>query len=176
MTGLERGTVELVAHRPEWKRQYEAEVARLASAVGDRLQSDDFEHVGSTAVEGLPAKPVVDLLAVVDDADEARALVPVLDDLGYEYRPNDGVADRLFLARGPRTNRTHYLSLCERDSDCYREQVAFRDYLRANPEVAAEYEALKRELADAYPDDRPSYTEAKGEFVEAVLADAMDGE
>ncbi|WP_232820527.1 GrpB family protein, partial [Halorussus litoreus] len=134
----------------------------------------DFEHVGSTAVDGLPAKPIVDMIAVVTELDDAVELVPVLEDHGYEYRPNDAVADRLFFAKGPRTNRTHYLSLCERDSDCYREQVAFRDYLRANPEVAAEYGQLKRELAETYPDDRASYTEAKGEFVERVLAEAVD--
>lgn len=143
----------------------------MQSVTGDRPL--EFEHVGSTAVEGLAAKPIIDLLAVVEDADDATALVPVLEDNGYEHRPNDGVPDREFLARGPRTNRTHYLSLVERDGDCYREQVAFRDYLRERSDVAAEYEALKRELAEEYPDDRSAYTERKGRFVERVLERAM---
>lgn len=170
--GLARGTVELRPHRPEWKHRYEAEVDRLEAVAGDRLLG--FEHVGSTAVEGLVAKPILDLLALVADLDEATDLVGVLEDHGYEYRPNDDVAGRLFFAKGPRSNRTHYLSLCERDSDCYREQVAFRDYLRANPDVATEYGRLKRELADAHPDDRASYTARKGEFVERVLAAARE--
>ncbi|WP_135854584.1 GrpB family protein [Halorussus salinus] len=174
MVGLERGTVELSPYCPEWKRRYEAEVERLRSVASDRLL--DFEHVGSTAVEGLAAKPVIDLLAVVGSLDEAADLVTTLEAHGYEYRPEDGVADRLFFAKGPRTNRTHYLSLCERDSECYREAIAFRDHLRANAEVAAEYEARKRELADAHPDDRDAYTAAKTEFVERVLADALDRE
>jgi len=174
MVGLERGTVELSPYRYEWKRRYEEEVERLRSAAGERLLG--FQHVGSTAVEGLAAKPVIDLLAVVENLDEVSDIAPVLEDLGYEYRPNDGVADRLFFAKGPRSNRTHYLSLCERDSECYRETVAFRDHLRANPEAAAEYEALKRELAEEHPDDRDTYTERKSEFVERVLADPLDRE
>jgi GrpB-like predicted nucleotidyltransferase (UPF0157 family) len=172
MVGLERGTVQLEAHRPEWKARYEAEVERLESVAGERFL--DYGHVGSTAVERLAAKPVIDLIAVVADIDEATDLVPVLEDAGYSHRPNDDVDDRHFFAKGPQTNRTHYLSVCERASDCYREQVAFREYLRSNPEVAGEYERLKRELADRFPDDRDAYTERKSEFVERVLARAMD--
>lgn len=172
MVGLERGTVELREYDPAWKRRYEAEVERLVSVVGDRLL--DFEHVGSTAVEGLAAKPILDLVAVVDDLGDADDLIPVLEAEGYEHRPNDGVPDRLFFAKGPRTNRTHYLSVCERGSDPYREQVAFRDYLRDHPEVAAEYESLKRDLADAHADDRDAYTAGKEAFVERVLERALD--
>lgn len=172
MVGLERGTVELSPYRAEWIQRYEEEVDRLQSILGDRVL--DFEHVGSTAVEGLAAKPIVDLLAVVEDLDDGADLLPILETHGYEYRPNDDVPDRLFLAKGPRTNRTHYLSLTERDSDCYREQIAFRDYLRANDDITAEYESLKRELAANYPDDRDSYTEEKNEFIERVLSDALD--
>lgn len=172
MVGLERGTVELSPYRDEWKRRYEEEVERLRSVAGDRLLG--FEHVGSTAVEGLAAKPIIDLLAVVADLDAATDLVPILEDHGYEYRPNDGVAGRLFLAKGPWSNRTHYLSVCEQDGECYRETVAFRDYLREHPDAAAEYEALKRDLADAHADDRDTYTARKSEFVERVLAEALD--
>lgn len=172
MVGLERGTVELREYRPEWKRRYEAEVEQLEAVAGDRLL--DFEHVGSTAVEGLAAKPILDLVAVVDDLDDADDLIPVLEAEGYEHRPNDGVPDRLFFAKGPRTNRTHYLSVCERESECYREQVAFRDYLRDHPEVAAEYESLKRDLAAAHADDRDAYTAGKEAFVERVLERALD--
>lgn len=172
MVGVKRGTVELSPYQPEWKRRYEAEVERLQSVAGDRLH--DFEHVGSTAVEGLAAKPIIDMLAVVEDAADAAALVPVLEERGYEHRPNDGVPDREFLAKGPRANRTHYLSLVERDGDRYREQVAFRDYLRSHSGVAAEYAELKRTLAEEYPDDRSAYTQRKGAFVERVLERALD--
>jgi len=167
MAGLEQGTVELVSHDPDWKREYVAEVERLESLVGERVV--EFEHVGSTAIEGLAAKPVIDMLAVVDDFDTAADLVPVLETHGYEHRPNDDVSERRFLAKWPRTARTHYLSIVERESDRYTEQITFRDFLRSNPAVAAEYEELKRTLAGEYPDDRESYTEAKAAFIERVL-------
>ncbi|PSQ15323.1 hypothetical protein BRD00_14440 [Halobacteriales archaeon QS_8_69_26] len=173
MVGLERGTVALVPHDPAWREAYEAEVERLESIAGDRFLG--YEHVGSTAIEGIPAKPVIDLLALVEDLTTARDLVPELTDHGYEHRPDGDVAGRIFLARGPRSNRTHYLSITERGSEVHRESVAFRDHLRENPSVAEEYAALKRNLAAEYPDDRDAYTAAKGEFVERVLDRALHG-
>jgi GrpB-like predicted nucleotidyltransferase (UPF0157 family) len=171
MIGLKRGTVELSPYRSEWKRLYETEAERLQSIVGDRLLA--CEHIGSTAIEGMAAKPIIDLLAVVEDLEIARDLVPELEAHGYEYRPDGDVRGRLFFAKGPRTNRTHYLSLTERDSDFYREKIAFRDYLRERPAVAREYEQLKRELANEHPDNRDEYTEKKGVFIERILERAM---
>lgn len=167
MIGLKRGTVELSSYQPEWKRLYEAEADRLQAIAGDQLL--ESEHIGSTAIEGMAAKPIIDLLAVVENVETARDLVPVLEKHGYEYRPNDDVRGRLFFAKGSRTNRTHYLSLTERDSDFFSEKTAFRDYLRTHPTVAAEYEQLKRELADEHPNNRAEYTEKKGAFIERIL-------
>jgi len=174
MAGLERGKVELASYRPEWKHRYEAEVERLEAIAGDSLH--EFEHIGSTAIEGMAAKPIIDLLAVADDVDETGELIDLLETNGYEYRPSGDVRDRRFLAKGPRTNRTHYLSLCERESTFYTEKLAFRDYLRTHPDTAAEYEALKRNLAEQYPDDRATYTERKDEFIEEVLKRALSTE
>lgn len=170
MVGLERGTAELEPYRSEWKRCYEREADRLRSIAGDRLCR--VEHVGSTAVEGLAAKPINDLLAVVEGMETATGLVPLLEDHGYEFRHH--ARGRVFLAKGPRTNRTHYLSLAERDGEFAAEQIAFRDCLRTHPDVAAEYEALKRRLAAEHPDDRDAYTERKDEFIQQVLERAMD--
>lgn len=171
MNGLERGKVELSPYRPEWKHQYEAEVEPLEAIAGDSLH--EFKHIGSTAIEGMAAKPIIDLLAVVDDVDETGKLIDLLETNGYEYRPGGDVRDRRFLAKGPRTNRTHYLSLCERESTFYKEKLAFRDYLRTHPDVAAEYEVLKLDLAEQYPDDREAYTEQKSEFIEEILEQAL---
>jgi GrpB-like predicted nucleotidyltransferase (UPF0157 family) len=174
MVGLERGTVALSPSQSAWKQRYAEEVARLEAIAGGHFH--EYEHIGSTAVKGLAAKPIIDLLAVVDDLDEAHAtLVPVLEEHGYEYRPNGDVRGRLFFAKGPRSNRTHYLSLTERDSEFYAEKLAFREYLRAHPDVAAEYESLKQELANKHPNDRDAYTEQKGTFIERVLEEAIDG-
>jgi len=167
MLGLERGTVELVDHRQEWHRLADEERSRLEDAFDHSV--DEIEHVGSTAIEGLPAKPVLDLLAITDELAQKSEYTTRLEPMGYELRENDPVPDRLFFAKGPTDERTHYLSIAERGSDCHREQIAFRDHLRGNPDAAAEYARLKRELANEHPDDREPYTEQKSAFVERIL-------
>ncbi|MEY7848866.1 GrpB family protein [Natrarchaeobius sp. A-rgal3] len=173
MVGLERGTVELVAYDEGWRRAFETEAERLRDAVGERVAT--IEHVGSTAIEGMVAKPIVDVLLVTDtlDGDEAW-WIDRLEASGYAFRPNDPVSDRLFFAKGPEDDRTHYVSVTERGSDTHREQLLFRDYLRANPAKADEYAQLKRELAADYPDDRSAYTERKSRFVRSVLQSARE--
>lgn len=171
MVGLERGTVELVPYQKEWPELYEREAERLAEIAGDRFV--DFEHIGSTAIEGICAKPIVDILAVVDDLDEAESLVSLLTEYGYEYRPGE-VEERLFFAKGPRTNRTIYLSVTEIESGFYQEKIIFRDYLRENPETAEKYASLKKRLAEKYPNDRERYTAEKGDFIQSILSQALN--
>jgi GrpB-like predicted nucleotidyltransferase (UPF0157 family) len=170
MVGLERGTVRLEPYREAWEDRYDAERRRLNEVAGDRIL--DVEHIGSTAVEGIPAKPVIDVLALVGDLADARALTPVLERHGYERRPED-VDGRLFFAKGPRTKRTVYLSVAERGSDFHEEKIAFRDHLREHPETAERYASLKQQLAERYPENREAYTAGKGEFVRDVLDAAM---
>lgn len=166
MVGLERGTVELEPYQPSWSDEYGAEVTRLNDAVGDRVRR--FEHIGSTAVEGMPAKPIVDVLALVDEFATATDLVEPLEAHGYERRP-DEVDGRVFLAKGPPENRTCYLSIAELGSAFHEERVAFREALRDDPELAARYASLKRRLAERYPENRERYTAEKEAFVRVVL-------
>ena len=170
--GLDRERVVVEPYDPGWREAYEREVDRLDALVGDRVET--FEHVGSTAVEGLPAKPIIDMLAVVKDVETARDLVPTLEANGYEYRPKDDESERLHCSKGPPETRTHYLKLVERDTAFHRETVAFRDHLRENPRDADLYAALKYELADRHAEDRDAYTEAKAGFIEDVLVDALN--
>ena len=168
MVGLPRGLVRVVAYRPVWKSLFEEEAARLRALMGAAALS--VEHVGSTAVEGMDAKPVIDVLVGVRDLEEARGWIPELEARGYEFRPDADIPDRLFFAKGPRELRTHHLSLAEPSSDFYTKHVLFRDYLRAHPAACEEYRALKHRLARAFPTDRASYTEGKRAFVEHILA------
>ncbi len=163
----------LVSHRPEWGVLFEEEAARLRSALGDNILR--VEHVGSTAVEGMDAKPLIDMMAAVGSLDEAHGLVPVVEGLGYEHRDDGGVRGRIFLAKGPRTLRTHHLSLTEPTSDHWRRSLLFRDHLRAHPKAAEEYRNLKRELARKYPEDRDSYTAGKDRFIERAIESALTG-
>ena len=165
MIGLSQDKVKVVAYEPAWVEAFEAEAKRLRSVLGEVV----IEHTGSTGVAGLDAKPIIDLMAAVESLADAETFVEALAELGYEYRPSDPVPGRLFFARGPHEFRTHHLSLAERDGEFWRVQVRFRDWLRTHPETCEAYSRLKRELADKYPDDRPSYTAAKSEFVLATL-------
>jgi GrpB-like predicted nucleotidyltransferase (UPF0157 family) len=167
--GLARGTVVLRDHRESWHVAFEREAARLRDLLGDRALA--VKHVGSTAVRGLPAKPVVDLSVAVDSLAVARDCVPALRRAGYERRP-DTVPDRLFLARGPRDARTHYLTLTPLDSGTWRDHLDLRAYLRGRPDARERYGRVKRELAARHANDRAAYTAAKGGFVERLLAEA----
>lgn len=166
MVGLERGVVQLEPYQEEWTKLYRHEVDRLTDIAGDWFL--DFEHIGSTAITGMPAKPILDILAVVETLGEAEALISILEEHGYEHRPGD-IEGRLFLAKGPRTNRTVYLSLTEKGSDFYTEIIAFRDYLREHPDAAENYASLKLRAAEKYPEDREKYTAEKGDFIQEIL-------
>jgi GrpB-like predicted nucleotidyltransferase (UPF0157 family) len=170
MLGLERGTVRIEPHQREWSVLFDSEAARLRSVLDDRVLA--IEHVGSTAVEGLAAKPVLDILVLVADEADAKACVEPLEELGYEHRDDDPVPDRYFMAKGPSYGRTHYCSITPRGSDTHHDQVDFRDHLRSHPEVAREYEQLKRDLASEHPDNRRAYTAKKARFIRNVLENA----
>ena len=157
----------VVPYSTDWPRLFEAEAEALRDALGNRVVA--VEHVGSTAVPGLAAKPVLDLMIAVPSMESARALLSVVERLGYEHRPNGDAADRVFFAKGPATRRTHHLSLTTPGSGFWRAHVSFRDLLREDAGLASAYVALKRMLAEAHPGDRGSYTAGKEAFVMAAL-------
>ncbi len=133
-----------------------------------------LEHVGSTAVPGLAAKPILDILAGLRVLSDARACIPRLEAIGYEYVPEyeDRLPERRYFRKGPLENRTHHLHMVEIGSDFWTSHVRFRKYLRGHPEAAREYEALKRDLAAAHAGDRDLYTESKADFILSILVRA----
>lgn len=171
MVGLERGKVRLEEERKEWRREYEEEVERLRSVLGGKVHG--FEHIGSTAIEGVKAKPVIDMIAVVK-MEKADSIVSTLEENGYEHRPNGDLEDRIFLAKGSEGNRTHYLSLTDKGTEFYSRTTAFRDYLNAHPEAAKKYDRLKERLAEKYPNNRTRYTKGKSEFIEKIVKKARN--
>jgi GrpB-like predicted nucleotidyltransferase (UPF0157 family) len=169
--GLERKIVCLVAYNPHWPEWFAAEVARLRDVLGDRI--GEIEHIGSTAIPSLPAKPILDMMASVESLTEAERLIPQLRTLGYEWGPRDmeDVPDRRYFVRRREDGAsTHHLSLAMKTSHFWRGQLGFRDWLRARPEVREAYARLKHELAARFPADRPAYLEGKSDFVRQVLA------
>lgn len=164
------GTAIVVArYDPEWPRRFERERERLERVLAPWLEGG-IHHVGSTAVPGLSAKPILDMVAGVRDLEDARGAAGPLAEHGYVDDPHrPGIAHH-FAKRSPTGETTHGLHLTEPGSDLWRERLVFRDALRADPELAHEYETLKLRLAAEHVGDGPRYTKGKREFVATVLA------
>lgn len=128
-----------------------------------------LEHVGSTAVPGLAAKPVIDMDIIIPSRDVWPTIVRRLAGLGYEHRGEVGIADRDAF-RAPGDQPSHHLYVCSSGSAALRNHIAFRDHLRGHPGDAAAYADLKLELADRFSDDRERYVEGKTAFVLSILA------
>jgi len=159
--------IRLVPSGPTWPPRFELERAALERQIGKWIVGG-VHHVGSAAVAGLEAKPIIDILIGVRDLETSRACFEPLADLGYLYAPYLPAVMHWFCKPDP-ARRTHHLHLTPVGSPRYRDELAFRDLLRVDPQVAAEYGALKRDLAGRHHDDREAYTEAKGAFIRAAL-------
>jgi len=169
--GLKGGTVRVVPYDPAWADRYDREASRLRDAVGSMVE--DIQHIGSTAIPGMAAKPIIDIAVAVADVSVVESLAPRLEDLGYEDRGLLlGIEGHYFFRRG--NPREYFLHVFEQSSDFWARSIAFRDYLVAHSDVAAEYIALKERLAAKYADDRTSYTAEKKAFVERVTDIAMN--
>jgi GrpB-like predicted nucleotidyltransferase (UPF0157 family) len=163
--GLVKDTVRVVPYTPEWARLFEEEKSRLLAVIGPYVL--DIQHVGSTSIPGMAAKPILDIAIAVRNFEEARVCIAPIEQLGYEYRGEFGIPRRHYFTKGePRTHHIHMNELGSRD---WNNQIDFRDYLIRHPDAAREYAGLKLELAQAHPADRQGYLDGKGPFVERVL-------
>jgi GrpB-like predicted nucleotidyltransferase (UPF0157 family) len=160
--------IRLVPYDGSWPQRFEEERVALEGAIGEWVVGG-IHHVGSTAVPGLEAKPIIDILVGVRDLDEARACFDPLAQLDYLYAPYLPEQMHWFCKPDP-SHRTHHLHLVPVDSQRYRDELAFRDCLRADPALAERYVALKRELAQAHLNDRGAYTDGKSTFISRCLS------
>lgn len=166
--------VAVVAYDPRWPVMFEQERLHLLSCLPADLIKR-IEHFGGTAVPGLCAKPIVDMLVEVTSLDETRQrIAPVLETQGYDYfwRPTWG-DDRppfyaWFIKRDRQGNRTHHIHMVEPQYDEHWDRLLFRDYLIEHPDVAQAYGRLKMKLSNTHQKDRVAYTEAKGDFIRRV--------
>ena len=160
--------VRLVPHDPAWAAAFAAEADLLRATIGPWI-TGGVHHVGSTAVPGLDAKPIIDIAVGVAGLEESRECIGLLQPLDYLYWPHRAEVMHWFCKPDPAA-RTHHLHLIPTGSARLEDELVFRDHLRAHPEVAAEYGALKRRLAVEFGSDRDGYTEAKSEFVLSATA------
>lgn len=165
--GLHSGTVKLVAHHLNWAKYFNKEKQLLFKMLGAKVL--DIRHIGSTSIPGIPAKPILDILAAVKMLADVEAFRQDLEKIGYEDKGSGGVPGRRYFVKGTEAKRTHHLNFCEMNSFFWRSHLAFRDYLERHPKIAREYSALKRALADRFRNDRGAYTAGKEEFVRSIL-------
>lgn len=163
--------VRIVEYDPAWPALADAELRRLEAELGEVAVR--LEHVGSTAVPGLAAKPIVDLqLSVAAIVPRARYVEP-LERLGYLFVPAPESPDHHFFAKPPERPRTHHLHVCQAGSEHEFRHVAVRDYLCTHADEAARYADLKRQVAARHPQDRLAYIEGKDAYVTALQARAV---
>ncbi|MDB5043890.1 MAG: dephospho-CoA kinase/protein folding accessory protein [Candidatus Eremiobacteraeota bacterium] len=164
--------VVVVPYDAAWPRTFEAVRARIASHLGEVAVG--IEHVGSTAVPGLDAKPIVDVDVVVRRDEDVPEAIRLLAAIGYAHLGDLGIAGREAFRAAPGLP-SHHLYVCAAGAAALRAHLTLRDALRSDPELVAAYGALKRELAERYRDDRDSYVEGKTPFITAVLLDVREG-
>ena len=171
LRGLKRGDLTISPYREEWKRLFELEKENIEEAIGDYVE--DVQHVGSTSITGMSAKPILDIAIAVDDFEGARICIEPLAGVGYEFKGENGVPRRHYLLKG--VPCTHHIHMFEETGKDWNEIIQFRDCLRSNQSLAEEYKRLKRELALRFPKDRQSYQDGKGEFIEMVIQQDREG-
>ena len=168
MIGQHKRDIRIVPYQVGWVDLFKQEAFLLKDALGSAALQ--VEHIGSTAIPGIAAKPVIDIMIAVFSLDQSVALIPRLESLGYIYRPNDTVPQRMFFAKESKPEyRTHHLNLTEMGSTFWVNQLVFRETLRKHPQVAEAYVDLKVRLAEAYAKTGVLDRDGKTAFVTAVL-------
>ncbi len=167
MIGLKRGIVKLESHQAGWSKLFQTEKHRLQKAIPAIVS---IEHVGSTAVPGLKAKPIIDIDLGVKSLKKFRREIPKMKKLGYWWkRDYPGSRQHLFFAKGPEKSRSIYIHVVRYQGPKWQRDIFFRDQLVRNPSLRRRYEAIKKLLAKRYPSDREQYTSRKQPFIFQVL-------
>jgi GrpB-like predicted nucleotidyltransferase (UPF0157 family) len=152
-----------------------AEITKLCSVLPAK-KIIDIQHVGSTAIPGISAKPIIDIQIAATSLEEMKVIaIPALQKLGYEYWFENPDPERMFFVKGMPPfgeKRTHHVHIVEPSSKHWQGKILFRDYLIAHPEVAETYQQLKIKLAQQYTHDREQYTDAKTNFINDILQKA----
>lgn len=162
--------VVVLPYNEQWKHDFLQIKAELTNVLGQL--AIEIEHVGSTSVQGLSAKPIIDIDVVIKDYSELENVISALEKIGYQHEGNLGITGReAFKYEGKEHLRKHHLYVCPEDSQELRRHIAFRDYLKTHPDAVREYSCIKEEGAELYPDDIDRYIEHKSPFIEKIYAE-----
>jgi len=162
-----QASIELVEYSPQWPFGFETEKAFLIHKIGKWL-CGSVEHVGSTSVPNLKAKPIIDIMFCVESLEDSRPAIDIMAQNGYCYSPYKGDVMHWFC-KPSAAFRTHHLHLIPFESELWKERIQFRDILRSNNNIAAQYQELKQCLALEHHDNRELYTEKKWPFIQRVI-------
>lgn len=173
---INNDSIELVAPNPQWPQLAALEIEKLKHILSSE-PIIDIQHIGSTAIENLWAKPIIDIQIAVDSLSAIKQIaIAILEANGYIYWDTNPDSERLFFVKGMPPfgeKRSHHVHIVEPTSHHWQEKILFRDYLRAHPEATHEYENLKKELAQKHTHDREQYTDAKTNFIHEILKKAQ---
>jgi GrpB-like predicted nucleotidyltransferase (UPF0157 family) len=157
----------MVPHDPAWRHEFQHESERIAAALGSNVVA--VHHIGSTAIPPIHAKPIIDLLLVVQDITALDEKLPIMEAMGYVALGEFGIPGRRYFRRDNAVgDRTHQVHAFQNGSPQIQRHLAFRDYMLAHPDVAQNYSDLKRELAAKYPNDSEAYMDGKDEFIREI--------
>lgn len=164
--------MKLSPYSQQWKNLYEEETVRIKDIIGDL--AIDIQHIGSTAIPGMIAKPIIDIAVMLPSLDKAKDLIKPLANLGYNYDESASSSERYFFRKGEPVQ--YHLSLTAPNVSFWRRQILFRDYLINHPSIAKEYEELKIKLIEKDPTGREDYLNEKSPFVQKIskLAEKED--
>ena len=164
--GLYRGDVLLQDHQDKWEENAKDTIAVLKDILGD--SAIDIEHIGSTAIKSICAKPIIDIVIGVNDLDDILKFNTILEEKGFLYRGNDHPGQCLYVC-GRDDFITHHIHVCKYNSDIWNDYINIRDYLNNNYDDALEYEKLKKYLANKYPKERKTYTSMKADLINEII-------
>ena len=171
MLGLKRGTVELRPHEKLWEEEAKKTIALLKQVLGNAAV--DVQHVGSTAIKGICAKPILDIAVAVRSLEDIAPCAENLSQNGFIDRGQDRPGQHLFVMGDMESDiRTHHIHFVAHDSEAWENYINFRDYCNTHPDEAARYDALKRQLCAEYADNRAMYTPGKQALINELLEKA----
>ena len=169
--GMKRGTVYLEPHQTEWERAAEETIRTLKNILGN--SAADIQHIGSTSIRTISAKPIIDIAVAVNDYELILSKRDVLENADIIFRFDERPEQLLFVMGDfEKDTRSHHIHVVIYGSDEWNNYINFRDYLNSNIKAAREYEAVKLKLAEQYPDDRIAYTDGKKDIIDRLFAEA----
>lgn len=173
MIGLKKNTVVLLTHQEDWEENAKSTVSLIKSLLGDSCI--DIQHVGSTSIHNIHAKPIIDIAVAVNDLSDINPYIEILEKHDIIFRKEEHTEQLLFIM-GDLDNdiKTHHIHVVKHDSTNWDNYLNFRDYLNAYYDKAKQYDELKQELAVKFSDDRKAYTVGKKELIDKLLREAYE--